>query len=52
MVHRSKGPPGVLCVQHAEGGVVVVGLKHGKGAQVPGPTLKPPALPHSTADLT
>src|SRR4029450_10255200 len=24
MVHWSKGPPGVLCVQHAEGGVVVV----------------------------
>jgi hypothetical protein len=23
MVHWSKGPPGVLCVQHAEGGVVV-----------------------------
>jgi len=48
MLHWSKGPPGVLCVQQADGGVVVVG--HGKPAQVPGPTFTPPAVEHSPAD--
>jgi hypothetical protein len=42
MLHWSKGPPGVLCVQHAEGGVVVVACAHGAGpVQLPGPTLIP-----------
>jgi hypothetical protein len=31
MVHWSKGPPGVLCLQHAEGGVVVP-VVHGGSA--------------------
>jgi hypothetical protein len=51
MEHWSKGPPGVLCVQHAEGGVVVVG-SHGAPVQSPGPTLIPPALAHCSDVMT
>src|SRR5262245_5225322 len=51
MLHWSKGPPGVLCVQHAEGGVVVVG-SHGAGVQVPGPTLTPCLAAHSSDVVT
>jgi len=50
MLHWSKGPPGVLCVQHGPGGVVVVVVGHG-AVQVPGPTLTPPALAQSPADM-
>jgi hypothetical protein len=52
MLHWSKGPPGVLCVQQADGGVVVVTHGMGTPLQSPGPRFTPTFVKHSADVMT